>query len=335
MPYAFDELKDLARKLPSELDIANPVYWYCSALVAQLAYYHVEKFEIDERKRAKLVPSEGYRAILREGTPPDVRAYLRSLGLDEGEGPGQAFVASTRGVSAIGFAVADKLFVGMRGTIFFSAFDWVRNLSVWKTDQLEHRYHGGFFSEAAWICGKLEQYVEPAIKSGRTICFCGHSLGGAVAAISSEIFRSKHSAGRNIFGCVFGTPRYREESPVLGCGRPYCSICNRLVHIRRRGDKVPDVVPRLLGYSNIPTQFDASGRPTDGVGDHWYSGFTDSAKFALKLFKAHKMETYRTEMGRLSGAKYWGEAFIKGFGMLGGRDVLVTSREWREFEGGH
>jgi len=52
--YAIHEVRSLLGGLPTPLDDRSPVVRYVCALFAELAYYHIPQWEIDDKKRAKL-----------------------------------------------------------------------------------------------------------------------------------------------------------------------------------------------------------------------------------------------------------------------------------------
>ena len=62
--YAIYEAQSLVSSLPSPIDDRSPTVRYLCALFAELAYYHVPQWELDDRKRAKLIPCEAYRALV-------------------------------------------------------------------------------------------------------------------------------------------------------------------------------------------------------------------------------------------------------------------------------
>lgn len=59
--YAIYEVPRLVRSLPSPIDNQSSTVRYLCALFSELAYYHVPQWELDDRKRAKLILCEAYR----------------------------------------------------------------------------------------------------------------------------------------------------------------------------------------------------------------------------------------------------------------------------------
>jgi hypothetical protein len=118
--YAINEIGDLLNRLTSPIQDRDPIVRYVCALFAELAYYHVPAFEIDDNRRAKVIPCEAYQALIRRGTPNNVATSLQQADLE------RSFVVVDRGVIAVGVALNKLLFVGFRGTQFL--FDWRINL---------------------------------------------------------------------------------------------------------------------------------------------------------------------------------------------------------------
>jgi lipase (class 3) len=283
MTYAFDEFWPLVRG-PSRDGLPT----YLCALVAELAYYHVPQFEIDAPKRAKLlVPSEGYRRIVTAGIPTDVR----QTGFE------RAFVAEDRGVIAIGFAEGDKLFIGFRGTAFLFEM-WRINLRTplvavgqpwmgwpWFTTG---RLHRGFAEEAMRISIIIRAEIEKlGGASPKEVYVSGHSLGGAVAAISAGLLGIEYD---RISTEMFGAPRYADAAY-------YFSHINRPpLQIKRDGDIIPTLPPKWMGYADHPREFDTRGNPSPALYDRW-PWLWRFALFSGTKCKPHWIEGYRQELG--------------------------------------
>ena len=110
--YAIHEVQSLLGGLPTPMDDRSPVVRYVCALFAELAYYHIPQWEIDDKKRAKLVPCDAYQALVARGVPTNVGTLLQQLDLSRG------FVVIDRGAIAVGLVLNRLLFIGIRGTQF-------------------------------------------------------------------------------------------------------------------------------------------------------------------------------------------------------------------------
>jgi hypothetical protein len=300
--YAIYEVHSLVGSLPSPIDDRSPTVRYLCALFAELAYYHIPQSEIDDRKRAKLIPCEAYRALVAFGRPTNLNTSFPQLGdLPRG------FAVADRGVVAVGLVLNRLLFVGFRGTQFL--FDWRVNLRsklvpvnarlrlrppfVFGT--VSGRLHSGFAEEATRISTRvLDAIRDSNLGDVDHVFLTGHSLGGAVAAISENFIRIAPTSV-----CIFGAPRYSDLSAYISLpdGPP--------AQVRRPGDVVPTVPPRVFGYADHPYEFATSGAPyIDPVPySSTFGGFVRWAQFLAGRFQQHDMETYRHDLGITAGAQ--------------------------------
>lgn len=298
MNYALDEFWRLLNDRSSQDNVRT----YLCALVAELAYHHVPQFEIDEGpKRAKLVvPSDSYRRIVTAGVATNVIAYLQGLDL------ARAFVAVDRAVIAVGFVAGDRLFIGFRGTAFL--FDWRINLTaplipVFRGLGLEGllwpgvgRLHRGFAEEAVRISAKVREEVSKLTNQPvREVYLCGHSLGGAVAAISEGLLGSIGNSSIRIFGA----PRYADA------GHYFSKRGILPLQVKRAGDIVPATPPKRLGYADHPREYDTRGNQHATLHNPFARSFLwCAALFLGKAFEPHNMEGYRRELGAACGAEF-------------------------------
>lgn len=299
--YAIHEVHSLVSGLRFPIDDRTPVVRYLCALFAELAYYHIPQWEIDGKKRAKLVPCEAYQALVARGRSTNLNTLFQQLDLPRG------FAVADRGVVAVGLVLNRLLFVGFRGTQFL--FDWRVNLRsrlvpvsagfrmrppfVFST--VSGGLHSGFAEEATRISMRvLDAIHDSSLGDIDRVFLTGHSLGGAVAAISENFVKVAPTSV-----CVFGAPRYSDLSAYVSSpdGPP--------TQIRRPGDVVPTVPPRILGYTDHPYEFSTSGAPyidpapyASSLGD-----FVRWTQFLWGRFEPHNMETYRNEVGATAGAQ--------------------------------
>jgi len=300
MNHAFSEFYPLLSKLQNPISAQDTIVQYLCALVSELTYYHVPQIEIDQHKRAKIIPCEAYRNFVNSRTPSDVQEdYMQNLDFPN------SFVIANPGVIAVGLFARNYLFVGFRGTAIL--YDWKINIrsSLVQVNSCSHnrRYvapffgsvHSGFFDETKLIVPKIhyemnQQNRQKAIH----IFFTGHSLGGAVAALAESCLR-----GSNTSACIFGTPRYCDRTV-------YCSSFRNLpMHVERFGDIVPSVPPKWMGYADHPYQYDTSCTPVrmSIQSTRWRHYLWRLALFLGKRLKPHSMEGYRQELGRTAKAK--------------------------------
>jgi Lipase (class 3) len=304
LQYAFDEVSSLVNSLSTPIDVTNPVISYLCAVFAESAYYHIPQWEIDDTKRAKLIPCDAYRSIVASGNATDLKNYFQEKDFNA------YFTVEDRGVVAVGVVFNNLLFVGFRGTQFL--FDWRINFRSRLTSPSNsfywgHRYHSGFAEEALRITLRVFDAIE-GLNLGQFehVFLSGHSLGGAVAAISGNLFDSENlfCHSRNLrFGRVsvriLGSPRYANLT-VATSHRSYPPI-----QFRRAGDIVATIPPKLLGYADHLFEFDTNGKPY--IDHALYSlplgGFFRWAQFFLRCFKPHMIEIYRSELGGTADTK--------------------------------
>lgn len=304
MQYAFGEFRSLVSRLSSPIPNGDPILRYICALVSELAYYHVPKFEIDGRKRAKLVPSNGHAEIIRHGIATNVMQYIQSLDFSN------SFVVVDRGVVSIGILVNKLLFIGFRGTMFL--YDWKINLSASQVDLnsrilfdipfVRHcsglgggRVHRGFAEEAVRISARIMDAMrEQQMKEIDHIFLTGHSLGGAVAALAENFFPKG-----SISTCIFGSPRYCDISAY------YSSPIRLPTQIQRSGDIIPLVPPKSMGYADHPYQFDTSGNSIVSPisSSQFFHFLWLAALFVGRRFEPHSMESYRRELGNAASVE--------------------------------
>jgi hypothetical protein len=298
--YAINEVHSLLGKLSSLPDDRSPNVRYICALFAELAYYHIPQWEIDDKKRAKLIPCDAYKALVRGGAPTNVTTLLRQLDLPHG------FVVADRGVIAVGFVLNRLLFIGFRGTQFL--FDWRINLrsrlmpvnpriilrAPFVFSSISGRLHSGFCEESIRISMRVRDAIHDSnLGDIDHVFLTGHSLGGAVAAISESFIRVAPTSV-----CIFGSPRYADLSA-------YASLLSGLpTQVRRPGDVVPTVPPRSFGYADHPYEFGTNGAAYVDPASYSsaFGGCLRWVQFLAGCFEPHSMEAYRHELGATAGA---------------------------------
>lgn len=301
--HAIYEVHSLISRLPSTLDNRSPVVRYLCALFSELAYYHIPQWEIDGRKRAKLIPipCEAYRTLIVHGRPVNLNTLFQQLDLPRG------FAVADRGVVAVGLAFNRLLFIGFRGTRFL--FDWRVNLRSrlvpintmfrlrphFVFSAVCGRFHSGFAEEATRISMRILDAIRDSNLSDVDHVFLtGHSLGGAVAAIAENFVRVAPTSV-----CIFGSPRYADLSAYINL--PY----GPPAQVRRPGDVVPTVPPSTFGYADHLYEFSTSGE--EYIDPSPYSsalgGLVRWAQFLVGRFQPHNMENYRSELGATAGAQ--------------------------------
>jgi hypothetical protein len=314
LTHAIDEFPRLVAQLQTPIDPRSSLVRYLSALVAELAYYHVLQWEIDQPRRAKVIPSEAYQQLVETRRSITVAEFTALLG----DGTG-FFTVEDRGVIVVGLRWHKFLFLGFRGTKFL--FDWRINLHARMTPngvRYGNRYgislgrlHSGFAEEAIRIGDRLREALQAQNYHPEYTFVSGHSLGGAVAAIVTGLL-----PGGDRSLCVFGSPRYCDAGGYEVCPclhHPYGTLP---VHIRRAGDMVPTIPPRLFGYADLPVEFTTSGERFSDHDTYRRLGrdIVRWLRFAAGMGEPHSMEAYRREVGaaaQITGASMPLTPFVK------------------------
>lgn len=139
--------------------------------------------------------------------------------------------------------------VAFRGSS--SALDWVHNLIVpmrhVPTLPRNARAHSGFLCQYLSIHSDLAAAIQDADVD--RVVFCGHSLGGALAAIAAAML----SLPPDVAKCLvtFGAPR-PGNAGLAALVTKACSVCTRVVHDR---DIVPTMPLRCTGYAHVTSDW--------------------------------------------------------------------------------
>jgi hypothetical protein len=269
---------------------------------AELSYYHIPQQEIDRKHRAQLIPCVAYRILLGRGRETSLMQYLQTLDYL------QVFAVADRGAVAVGLFYQKLLFIGFRGTRFL--YDWKVNLSAGASFTRLHpslneslfcncpRYgyfHSGFAEEAFRISIKVSHAIQNRHEDKiEHVFLCGHSLGGAVAAIADHFLDVAPSTV-----CIFGAPRY------AGLTAYQSQPLNLPLQVRRAGDIVPTIPPKAFGYIDHPCEIGTDGKDyLDPSPYSWLFGdiMVRWASFFLRGLTPHSMEAYRNSLGDAAGA---------------------------------
>lgn len=308
--YAIDEFWTLLNQQnPSDQTLT-----YLCSLVAELAYYHVPDAEIDQARRARIwVPSKAFRHIVAAGQA------VNAGGAFTGEDFRIAFVAESYRSIAVGLYAGSRLFVGFRGTA--ALFDWRINLKArlvpislpCRQFFLTHtgRLHRGFTEESIRISLKIEREIQN-LAGIKEIYFSGHSLGGAVAAISAEILGAKSFEPVRIFG----SPRYADINYYFSTG------LQPPLQFVRSGDIVPSMPPRILGYADHPSEWHTAGHPLPEA-ERNQCFLRRAIRFSRMGREPHDIEGYRHELGHSCQAMFAAEP-LTNLSKLGARDFFVN-----------
>lgn len=315
--YAFNEihrlLSSLNLGLHEPINPYAPVFRYISALFAEMAYHHIPEWEVDKRKRAQIarVPSSAYQSMVGSG---EWRFDRITQAFQMADLP-RPFIATSAGVVAVGVVIRGILFIGFRGTALL--FDWKVNLraelvrvSIFQ-QTISHRFfdescyqdktiycggvHSGFAEESLRITKRIIDAIPAADRSSiKHVFLGGHSLGGAVAAISKNLIREWPTTAY-----LFGAPRYSDVGGYMTVDGDHP------IQTRRPGDLVPTVPPRSYGFCDHPVELTTSGEEyiDTSLNSCLVSDIYNWMKFIFTKASEHSMEAYRKEIGEAVEAK--------------------------------
>ena len=252
---------------------------YLMACFSELAYIHIVKTEYSRHNRYKIFPSEIYEFLLqiRRRGVAEVLFSAVDMPVQIFERPQFIyFVFKLRGLVVI----------AVRGTDFTSLYDWRINLDAKKSSEDLQGYHFGFLSEAKAALGDLVAHVG----SSGPVYFTGHSLGGAVASLLGEIWPE---LPKSMTPYVFASPTVTTPETRF-VRRPYAYAFPN--------DLVPHLPFKWAGFdpgSDLPELI-----PPNAIRLTTPRILLELAKSASRVLKAHKIESYRTELGKLVDQNY-------------------------------
>lgn len=246
---------------------------YLMALFSQVAYVPT-RFEATNRRATSVVPSSFFRKQVALGRSLDI-ALLVGRAFPAEEGVQVQQVETGNSVTSL-VKIRNVVIIASRGTAFFHEVmrpfrDVAIDLDAWHIPYGNplHRYHFGFLEEASASLPHIRVAYE-AICAGSPlpIYFTGHSLGGALSAVMDRLWETNWPREKRTT-IVFGCPRFGNRATVDL--RPVRSL-------ERKGDPVPRLPPKFLGYANANSRVPLVG--PDPIS-------------RLRLMKNHAMERYR------------------------------------------
>jgi len=264
-------------------DAHDPIKAYALACLSELAYLHLTDYELPGRDRYKLFPSTAYEEMFRARLRFDlvgVVARVAELKIE---------IIETRFYVYVVARISDFTVVAVRGTA--SKGDVLLDLNALKNPAKTGFYHRGFHDEAV----EALPLLEAATDGTDWLYFTGHSMGGAVASILSQIWQAK---SRPMTPYVYASPRFgtasvSKRSPRYAYARP--------------ADFVPHLPPTRLGFSDeglTPRFLPPDEKPKTGFQslrhNLWRRAFTAS----------HSMESYRKLLGEAVGETYPERVYI-------------------------
>lgn len=220
---------------------------YICSLFSELSYEHIPSFELNQKSRIKIIPSENYwRNYLRKQTF-SISTILRDMDFAKN------FIIESTYLIIIGIKLKETVFITIRGTQSFN--DVIVDLKLQKkvypfgsNVKLHRGFYKAVLKEFDNVIEKLSTYSEC------NICVTGHSLGGAIAALLFNKLSKNNTLHRNnikLHSCyTFGMPRYGNHEAIEYLASPFA--------VYNINDIVPIVPPKFFGYRNSLNEYELS-----------------------------------------------------------------------------
>lgn len=222
-----------------------PVKSYVCSLMSELAYEHIPEYELSQQSRIKIFPSESYMNKIENQQSFNIAEELSNMEFSEN------FLIESENLIIMGIKLRQTLFISIRGTQSFSDAMTDIDLVPVYYQQDDYRFHFGFLN--ATLNEKDRLIQELSRYSGCDLYFTGHSLGGAIAAITQIIMghdlqRLLPDNNLIIKSCyTFGMPRYGNRRVVDDLASPFT--------LYKSDDMFPLLPPRIMGFRNAPQEY--------------------------------------------------------------------------------
>ena len=176
-----------------------------ASVFAKLAYLHIPEYELRNVDRANIIPCREYRERVMQRSYPDVEQILRDSDLSD------FFIVEKPYAIAIVVRVRKLLFISMRGTQ--RLYDWGVNVKAFKSrpcpvESGDIHFHKGFHRAAASCMYEIQAEIlkRYADEDELTPYITGHSLGGALAAITHAVWNHRYR--------YYGAPAFTPGSTI-------------------------------------------------------------------------------------------------------------------------
>jgi len=131
--------------------------------------------------------------------------------------------------------------VAFRGTEPDEWEDMLTNAQITLVPWLAGKVHRGFKEAIDAIWPTLDTELN-TLSTGRTVWFCGHSLGAALATLASDRYTNTRGV------CTFGCPRVGDHTFAAAFS---AKLTNKTLRYVNHHDVVTHVPPPFLGYKHV------------------------------------------------------------------------------------
>ncbi len=301
----------------------HPKKAYICCMLAELAYEHLLKHELDQWKRMKAFPCATLEARVATGPYALSAAIFAALAV---EGPETVlYVVTTQYFISVIIRIEEVVFIASRGTadLYDAGVDFDSVLAPPLLGNERIRMHRGFLGEALKHADLIANQLRlDRAHDGPNIYTTGHSLGGALAAILHALYCNRgpwsaHDLGfyrhpaqwtplvhlsdwLHIDSCyTFGMPRYGESTAIQQLPNPYSVI--------RTKDPVISVPFRQQGYADglreYGTNLKAAERRKQRLYQHALRAVKNTITHAVP-HREHTCELYREEIAGTLGIPF-------------------------------
>lgn len=268
------------------------------ANVASLSYLHLPMLELEGTPRVKLVPSYGYQFLQEHRVTARVDDFVGSVQPDV-----TSFVIEQERVVIVGVRCAAVILVGIRGTSGFYEEGLGIDAKFWKKRAtFVDEFHSGFLETAKEAMAGLEKQLGKPSQVRSIVCFAGHSMGGAVAAICHALWNKEVSPGGPRQHCYsFAMPRYTNAGVLATHRQPF--------HLFGSKDAVPSLPPQSFGYADVHTEcsIDQLGKKKRSAAIGLFH-MTKSLASGYGFTRPHSIEAYVANVRKNANAVEQGAA---------------------------
>lgn len=183
----------------------------------------------------------------------------------------------------------DFVIVAFRGTEPDEWEDMLTNAKMKLVPWQAGRVHRGFKEAIEEIWPRLETELNTLSTTGRTVWFCGHSLGAALATLAAD----RYPETRGV--CTIGCPRVGDKAFAAAFNT---NLANKTLRYVNHHDIVTHVPTPVMGYNHVDVRrFIArngtiSGNPPALL--HFFAELLGSPEHLLEIINGLKQGTLKT-----------------------------------------
>jgi len=175
---------------------------------------------------------------------------------------------------------ADWVLVAFRGTEGDQWSDILTDVKFQQVPWQAGHVHGGFLDAVRTVEPKLTKALN-RLAAGRTLWFCGHSLGAALATLAADLYGGTRAV------CTFGSPRIGDSTFATAFTRKFADRSLRYVNSHDVVTHVPPPVLPPWSFRHVaPRRFiDQTGQISDSAPNlaHFFSDLIGHPQTLLEM----------------------------------------------------